>query len=123
MQPMRPIPLLFCSLLVLFALSSGGCLVTSHSNERHTGNYVSDETLRQIEPGKTTAAWIRSTLGAPTKVDQVEPNVELWKYSYTVHKDSSGTVFLIFAGDDSKESHAAVFVELKDGIVRRTWRG
>ena len=49
--------------------------------------------------------------------------MDLWKYSYTVHKDSNGTVFLIFAGDDSKENAChGLRPEMKDGIVRRTWR-
>jgi outer membrane protein assembly factor BamE (lipoprotein component of BamABCDE complex) len=120
---MRPITLLFTAFWILLAVSAGGCLVTSHSDQHRSGNYVSDETLRQIEPGRTTASWVHATLGQPSKVERLDDGTELWKYSYTERKDSSGAVFLIFAGDDSKVTSGTVFVEVKNGIVTKTWRG
>ncbi|HEX4795307.1 MAG TPA: outer membrane protein assembly factor BamE [Humisphaera sp.] len=100
-----------------------GCLVSASSDQRRSGNYVSDETLKQIEPGMTTVGWIRATLGEPTKVDKLEDGTELWKYSYTEHKNSSGAVFLLFAGSDKQEKNGTVFVQTKNGVVTKTWRG
>src|SRR4051794_3082822 len=40
-----------------------GCLVTSTNNETRSGKYVADTTFDQIRPGKTSAAWVKATLG------------------------------------------------------------
>lgn len=114
---------LILSLMALAGLLAGGCLISSHSSQTRSGNYVSDETLKQIEPGKTTASWVRATLGQPSRVEKLEDGTELWRYTYTERKDSSGAVFLVFAGDDKKEISGTVFVEVKNGVVTRTWRG
>jgi outer membrane protein assembly factor BamE (lipoprotein component of BamABCDE complex) len=105
------------------AMLTGGCLVSSSNNEKRSGAYVSDETIKQIEPGKTTTAWVRATLGPPTKIDKIDDSTDLWKYTYTEKKDSSGAVFLIFAGSDTKETTGTVFVESRNGVVTKTWRG
>jgi len=111
---------LFIAIIPLFA---GGCLISSDSSQHRSGTYVSDETLHQIEPGKTTSGWVRATLGPPTEVDKLDAGGELWKYTYTERKESSGAVFLIFAGHDKKEISGTVFVEVRNGVVTKTWRG
>jgi len=117
-----------CRAVITFSLMGSlmfltGCLVSASNKESRSGNYVADETLHQIEPGKTTTGWVRATLGQPTKVETLEDGTELWKYSYTERKDSSGAVFRIFAGSDKKEKTGTVFVQSKDGVVTKTWRG
>ena len=109
--------------LALFPLFAGGCLISSDSSQHRSGTYVSDETLHQIDPGKTTSGWVRATLGPPTEVDKLDGSGELWKYTYTERKESSGAVFLIFAGHDKKEISGTVFVEVRNGVVTKTWRG
>ena len=37
-------------------------------------------------------------------------------------KDSSGAIFLIFAGSDKKERQHVAYVEIKDGVVTKKWR-
>src|SRR6476469_4724735 len=108
-----------CALVVtfIFALFTAGCLVTSHSEQKRSGNYVSDSTLSQIEPHRTSASWVRSTLGTPSSVEKPDEQTEIWKYRYTERRNSSGAVFLIFAGDDSKETTGTVFVEVRQGVV------
>jgi outer membrane protein assembly factor BamE (lipoprotein component of BamABCDE complex) len=102
----------------------GGCLVSANSKQKVTGNYVPESTFEKIEPGKTTAAWVQATLGEPSSKDKVEGGrTEVWKYSYTEEKESSGAVFLLFGGSDRKEQKRIAYVELKDGIVTRKWRG
>src|SRR5215213_106284 len=98
-------------------LSGGGCLVSSTSHQKVSGNFVSPNTFEQIEPGKTSAAWVKATLGEPSTKQAADGGVEVWKYSYTERKDSSGAVFLIFGGSNREEKQRAVFVEMKDGVV------
>ena len=84
---------------LLAALIAGGCLVTSHSNQSRSGKYVSDATMKQIQPGQTTSSWVLATLGPPSVDERLEDGTHLYKYNYTERTDSTGTVFLLFAGD------------------------
>ena len=99
-----------------------GCLVAHSSDQHISGNYVPDTTFDRIEAGKTTAAWVKATLGEPSSKDKVDENSEVWKYSYTEKKESSGAVFLIFGGSDTSEKQRAAYVEMKDGVVKNKWR-
>src|SRR5438270_12546608 len=107
-----------CLCIVLSSALIGGCLVSAHSDEKRTGNYVADSTFSKIEPGKTSAGWVKATLGEPDSKQKVDASdSEIWKYSYTEKKDSSGSIFLLFGGHDTKETTGHAFVEIKDGIV------
>jgi outer membrane protein assembly factor BamE (lipoprotein component of BamABCDE complex) len=110
-------------LLATMSLMSVGCLVSSDTHQSRTGNYVPDSTFNQIKPGKTTEDWVRGTLGPPTSVSKLDNGTQLWKYSYTERRESSGAVFLIFGGHDEKEQIHTAFVELKEGLVTNAWRG
>ena len=121
MNPTLRYTLTALSLIVLSG--SPGCLV-AHSSEQHiTGNYVPPNTFDRIEPGKTTAAWVKATLGEPSSKDKLDNDSEVWKYSYTEKKESSGAIFLIFGGSDKKEEQRVAYVEIKDGVVKNKWRG
>ena len=108
-------------LLLLAVCVSSGCLVSSSSKSKVSGNFVPPATFDQIEPGKTTAAWVKATLGEPS-ARQTADGIEVWKYNYTEEKDSSGAIFLIFAGSDKKERQHVAYVEIKDGVVTKKWR-
>ena len=103
-------------------LVTTGCLITSTSSEHRSGSYVADSTFNQIQPGKTTAGWVDATLGKPTSISRLDDGTEIWKYSYTETRDSSGAVFLIFGGSNSTQTNHNAFVEIKDGVVRKAWR-
>jgi outer membrane protein assembly factor BamE (lipoprotein component of BamABCDE complex) len=110
--------------IIVCAALAAGCLVSASSNEKRSGNYVADSTFSQIEPGKTSAGWVKATLGEPDSKEKVDAsNSEIWKYSYTEKKESSGAVFLLFGGSDRKEKTGHAFVEIKDGVVVNKWRG
>src|SRR3954468_18141300 len=99
-------------------LALTGCLVSSDSSQKTTGNYVAESTLDKTQPGKTPASWVQATLGEPDSKQKIESTgSELWKYSYTEKRESSGAVFLIFAGHDTKETNGHAFVEMRDGVV------
>jgi outer membrane protein assembly factor BamE (lipoprotein component of BamABCDE complex) len=109
----------FLCLLLLTAAS--GCLVSSTSHQKVSGNYVPENTFDRIKPGQTTSSWVKATLGEPTTKEQAD-DTEVWKYSYTEVKEGSGAIFLIFGGTDKKELQRTAYVEFKDGIVKTKWR-
>jgi len=110
--------------IIMVSLTLAGCLVTSSNEEKVTGNYVAESTFSKIEPGKTTAGWVKATLGDPSEKKPVpETNSEVWKYQYTEVKEGNGAIFLIFGGSNKKEKSGTAFVEIKDGVVTNKWRG
>ena len=111
------------SALIVLCVALCGCLVSSSNRETISGNYVAPATFDQIESGKTSAAWVKATLGEPTSVTGANDGTEIWKYNYTERKEGSGAIFLIFGGHNVKEKSRTAFVELKDGIVTKKWRG
>lgn len=120
----RRLAFLLLSAALLLPLAGGGCLVTSNSAQKRSGNYVADATFDQIKPGQTTEGWVEATLGKPTSISRLDDGSQIWKYIYTERRDSSGAVFLIFGGTNSEEKTHTAFVEInKDGIVRKAWRG
>jgi len=106
-------------LLCILLLS--GCLVSSTSHEKVSGNYVPENTFDRIKPGETTSSWVQATLGDPSTREKAD-DTEVWKYSYTEVKEGSGAIFLIFGGTDKKERQRTAYVEFKDGIVKTKWR-
>ena len=114
---------ILCAVTSLALLTTTGCLVGGSSSVKREGNYVADSTLNSIEPGKTGKAWVIATLGEPSSKKEIEPCHELWKYSYKETKDNDGYVFLIFAGSDKNVTGGNVFVEFKNDVVSKSWRG
>jgi outer membrane protein assembly factor BamE (lipoprotein component of BamABCDE complex) len=110
------------ALLLAVVLGGAGCLVSTDNHVKREGTYISESTFKEIEPGKTTSAWVLAALGTPTDKTMVEPGHEMWKYTYKETKDSHGHVFLLFSGSDHKIKDGSVFVELKDGVVTKCWR-
>jgi len=114
-------PALF--LMMMLAALAGGCLVSSTSNQHISGNYVPENTFDRIEPGKTTQDWVKATLGEPSTKQPADGSSEIWKYSYTEEKESTGAIFLIFGGSDKKQFQRTAYVQFKDGVVTSKWRG
>ena len=107
----------------LCCLAAGGCLVVSGTSAHESGVRVSAATLDQIEPGKTTEAWLLATLGEPTSRTKVDckDSVEILRYEHSTRKSSGGAVFLIFAGGSEHSSRSVAYFEVTDGIVTRAW--
>ena len=47
---------------------------------------------------------------------------EVWKYIYTQRTDSSGAIFLVFAGSNTSTKTGTVYIEFRDGVVVNKWR-
>src|SRR5688572_6717576 len=117
-----PLRRVLCLVVVVSLLGLAGCLVSSKTTQSQSGKYVSDRTWRQIDEGETSAAWVEATLGEPTDRKRMDDGTEIWKWTYTEHKNSSGHIFFLFDGSSNKETQGAAIVELKDGIVVKKWR-
>lgn len=100
----------------------GGCLIGHNGTETRTGRWVPENTFDQIEPGKTSVAWVSAALGQPSEKNRIDEHSEIWKWTYSKTKSANGYVFLIFIGSDTTETPGAAFVEFKDDVVVRKWR-
>jgi hypothetical protein len=111
------------TVLLASVAMAGGCLVTSGRSIDESGVRVSSDTLRQIEPGVTTEAWLVATLGEPSERTTVEDqeHVEILRYDHTVSKSEGGTVFLLFAGSSETRKTTRTFFEVTEGVVTRYW--
>ena len=114
----RPLAIGVCLALPLLS----GCLVGSHESESYSGTTVSAPTFDQIEPGKTTKAWVLGTLGEPSSKTDIENGEELWKWSYTKTQKSNGYFLFVFGGSSEKSASGAAYVQIKDGLVTKKWR-
>ncbi len=105
------------------SLAAGGCLVVSGSTSCESGVLVSQETIGQIEPGRTTEEWLVATLGEPTRSRSVDgqEGVRILQYEYEKREASGGAVFLIFAGGKEHVTRSVAYFEVSGGIVTRSW--
>lgn len=108
--------------LIGSTLTLSGCLISSHSNENFSGKYVSTRTFNEVEPGVTTVSWVKGTMGEPTSKTTLEDGSELWKYSYTKTKSSSGSLLFVFGGSSRSSTGGSAYVQIKDGVVVKHWR-
>jgi hypothetical protein len=105
--------------LVATAVLLVGCVI-SDSKLHYTG--ITDETLKQIQCGKTTRDQLVATFGEPSEQRVTDEGNEILSYKCTRKQDNSVIVFPIVLVDDEKETEHTVSFELKDGIVQRYWK-
>ncbi len=113
---------LIVSLAILLVASPGCTVISSNSTTTQSGTKVSDETLVQLELGKTTKDWLIATLGAPTSATQVDEHTEILKYtSSRTTKQSGGLIVVLHANSETKEKET-VYFEIHDGVLKRYWK-
>lgn len=121
-MPRRTIAALVATTLAASALLAlSGCLVTSSSASKYSGNRVEPNADRAVTLYETTPAETIAMLGEPTgRVTEGDEEVLTWRWT---HKSaSSGSVFLIFGGSSSTTQDHALSIAFRDGVAIRKWR-
>lgn len=88
------------------------------------GAMVSQKTLDQIEPGKTSKVKLLALLGEPTRKKELSDGSELYTYSYSYVKKTINdvAVFLVLGMHEDDEKHDSLYFEIEDDVVRKFWR-
>lgn len=118
----RIVSAVLTSILAAALCGMQGCLINSHSSTSYTGRFISPTALEKIEVGKTKTDFVKATLGEPTCRSTLDDGSEVWRYDYKKTTSGSGTVFLLFNGDNHTEKQGSTYVMFKDGVVAEKWR-
>jgi len=102
-----------------------GLLCILHGCQGSASKRVSTGTFDQIQPGVTTAAWLRTTLGEPTTRQQYTEHLESWGWLYRTHKNSDGSWSVELYGSGAKagdrlppgDDRGQCYAEFKDGVL------
>jgi hypothetical protein len=102
-------------------LPAAGCFIwNSEVDYGDKGAPLSGSTLKKVECGKTTKAWVLATLGKPSQESTTEGGVELLTYKYSKSQDSNVVMPFLIVNDEKKQEQT-VFFEVKDGVVQKYW--
>lgn len=86
------------------------------------GAMVSQKTLDQIEPGKTSKVKLLALLGEPTRKKELSDGSELYTCSYVKKTTNDVAVFLVLAMHEDDEKRDSLYFEIEDDVVRKFWR-
>jgi len=109
------------ALLAVSLATTTGCLVTSSSSSRYSGDRVEPGTDRDIVLGQSSPDQAIAILGEPTSRSG-EDNKETFSWRWTERTKSRGSVFLIFGGSSESTHERALHVAFEDGVATRRWR-
>lgn len=104
-------------LTLLFAVSLLWGLSGCSSGQ--PGTQVSTSTVKQVQPGVTTATWLKATFGEPTVVHKTTQHVETWEWQYSTTQDRGGAWFVIFYGPNAGKRDGQAYATLHDGVLER----
>lgn len=102
-------------------LPAAGCLISRESHVSTSGRYISPATMNQIDKG-TSQDFVLATLGEPGRKIAMDDGGELWKWEWSERRQSEGALFLVFAGESSREKNGAAYVLMRGGMVEKAWR-
>ena len=109
-------------LLILVAAVVPGCLFGSEKKTHQTGDYVPPEILEKIAMGDRQETVV-SLLGEPTTKTAASDGTDIWMWVHSEETTQKGAVFLILSKKETTTKTVTVFVEFRNGLVSRTWRG
>lgn len=91
---------------------------------RYDGTYISDELLEHVEIGKATDEWILAVFGEPDARSQLKDGSEIWRWTYRP-VEQQASVVEVFSGSEKEPKLAtrSVFIEFRENIVVKKWKG
>lgn len=98
------------------------CLVVGGNDETVQGNYISQETFAQLQPGESEA-FVVSLLGEPSRrvTGKSDGSVLLaWDWSRVVEK-KGGVIFLVASSKTTDESNTT-WAQFMDGVLIKAWQ-
>jgi hypothetical protein len=109
-------------MLPALLLAAGCTIISNDSNTNTSGTEVSDQTLSQVEVGKTTKEWLVAALGPADSVSLAGENTEILKYRDTRTTSKRSGILIVFDSESKREESETVFFEFQDGILQRYWK-
>jgi outer membrane protein assembly factor BamE (lipoprotein component of BamABCDE complex) len=104
------------ALIPLLALSA--CVYVQDSHTHRKGSEVSQQTVAQIEPGKTTKEWVLTNLGTPDRIQAEKDGFEVYEYVSERHQRTESKFFLLFSIESDKTVDKKVTrVVLRNNVV------
>lgn len=110
---MKGTPALITAISMTILSGCSGLKDASTPLDYTTGTHVSQDTLRQLEPGKTSQDQVAAKIGYPSQRNEVLGK-EVWTYTYT--KISA----IPFVGSNQFEN--TVFEWSKNGALLKTYK-
>ncbi len=112
-------PAVFLTTLWLAVVASG-CLLSSSSITKYSGQFVAEEALGRIKVGDNQQ-FVISLLGEPTSRTEND-DLTIWKYAYNRTTTKKKSILLVIRDRDTTETTGAAYVEFDaNRIVTRTW--
>lgn len=109
-------------LALLLSLASACTVIHTSSNTHQSGVNISNETLAQLEVGKTTKSWVVATLGPPSSLTTVDDKTEILKYTSTRTRKTNHGFLLVIDTKSESEEKETVFLEFQTGVLKRYWK-
>ena len=112
-------------LLLMVCLSVSSCALV---DVRQTTTYdrdfqpMTESTVDNIVPGKTTKTWLIENLGQPEAVSSNKNGSEIFTYRVVEKKLERVRIFILFKYETMNETDKHIFVHLADGLVVKYWR-
>lgn len=112
-------------LLLLGCLSVSSCALV---DVRQTTTYdrdfqpLTESTVDNIVPGKTTKTWLIENLGKPEAISPHKNGSEIFTYRVVEKKLERVRVLILFKYETINETDKHIFVHLADGLVVKYWR-
>jgi outer membrane protein assembly factor BamE (lipoprotein component of BamABCDE complex) len=110
------------SLVLSTLLLAPACVVIStDGHEEISGQYVSAETLAQIQTG-STQEYVISLLDEPTSKTALSDGTEIWKWTYSSSSSSSSHLLFLINAEKNTKNHHSSYVQFENGVVTKSWR-
>jgi outer membrane protein assembly factor BamE (lipoprotein component of BamABCDE complex) len=112
-----------CLALILSSLPLGqACvMISTGGHEEVSGQYVSAETLAQIQPG-STQEYVMSLLDEPTTKTVLSDGTEIWKWTYSSTASSRSSLLFVLNAEKNTKRHHNSYIQFEGGLVTKAWR-